>query len=88
MTEPPAPPRDSGRSVDVAAMHRIARELSMASQVLFDAARSVQRHTPDAGEPPAGDRVSDLQAAAVDALRSLAGGLDAAAARMRAGAAR
>jgi hypothetical protein len=62
---------------DPPSLDGLARELLVASQALFDAGRAVQRHAPDAGDPPADRRVSDLQRAALAALRSLAGGLDA-----------
>jgi hypothetical protein len=79
VTDQPTPPgpsaRPSGSSGD--ALGVLARELAVASHALFDAGRSVQRHAPDAGDPPADRRVSDVQAAALEALRSLAGGLDA-----------
>ncbi len=65
---------------DQPGLDALARELLVASQALFDAGRAVQRHAPDAGDPPADRRVSDLQRAALAALRSLAGGLDATAA--------
>ena len=80
MTDLSGPPRLSGSTVDLGALDGLARDLLVASNALFDAGRSVQRHSPDAGDPPAGRRVSDLQRAALAALRSLAGGLDAASA--------
>jgi hypothetical protein len=90
VTDQPSPPgpstRPSGGSGDD--LGGLARELAVASHALFEAGRSVQRHAPDAGDPPADRRVSDLQAAALEALRSLAGGLDAMAETTRASPAR